>query len=214
MLGELVFVNVGKPLLTEYKGKELRTGIYKQPVHHEVFVGVDNIDEDMQADLVNHGGADKAVCVYPYEHYEYWAKMLHKDLNPGAFGENFTVKGLLEDGVCIGDRFEIGEALFEVSLPRQPCFKLAKKFGVEHMPQLVTNTGFSGYYLRVLQEGKIKAGTAIKLVERKHSDITVSFVNNIKYHDRNNIEGIKKILAVDELSEGWRKSFEKRLLKN
>ncbi|XOK63967.1 MOSC domain-containing protein [Paenibacillus elgii] len=208
---KIVSLNVGKPQSVPFEKKEVSTGIYKHPVEGEVFLTSLNFDGDGQADLVHHGGIDKAVCVYPYEHYAYWAKQLGRELQYGAFGENLTTQGLLEDDVCIGDTFKVGSAVLQVSQPRQPCFKLSVKYGVPELPLMVQNTGYTGYYFRVLQEGNVAAGDELILLERHQHGRTVTFGNRMMHHEKNNAEGMRALLAVDQLSDSWRKTFEKRL---
>ncbi|MEI0739244.1 MOSC domain-containing protein [Paenibacillus sp. JTLBN-2024] len=209
----IVSVNVGKPVTVDYLGKPLTTGIYKQPVHGEVFVGRTQMDGDGQADTVNHGGPDKAVCVYPYEHYAYWEQALGKTLDYSAFGENLTVTGLLETGVCIGDVFEIGEVVVQVSQPRFPCFKLASKHGVKDFPARVLDTGFSGFYLRILEEGRLSRDA--KIVKRSSHPMGVTVAAVLKQQalgcraaDR---EELKRLLGLDALAATVKESFAKWL---
>lgn len=208
---KVISINAGKVEQVTYQRKELSTGIYKKPVERRVYVSSLNIEGDQQADLVNHGGYNQAICVYPYDHYKYWEDNTGKELVPGAFGENFTVSGLTEDIACIGDIFQIGEATVQVSQPRQPCFKLGHKFGIAGMPVKVQETGYTGFYFRVLKEGFIEPGQSLKLVEKDPLALSISFINSIKYHDTNNQEGIRKILQSDKLSETWVNVFKARL---
>ncbi len=131
---EIVSLNVGKPKVMNNNGKEVLSGIYKTPVDKLLYLSKLNFEGDQQADLVHHGGVDKAICVYPFEHYSYWEKDLNLTLNYGAFGENLTVKGMTEDRVHIGDIFQLGSAIVQVSQPRQPCFKLAKRYNIKDLP--------------------------------------------------------------------------------
>lgn len=208
---EIISINVGKPKNFIYNGKEFVTGIQKQPVDGPVFLSFLNFSGDGQADLVHHGGRDKAVCVYPYDHYAYWEHELERKLDVVAFGENLTVKGLLETEVCIGDTFQLGEAVVQVSQPRQPCHKIAKKHRVNDLPLRVQNTGYTGFYFRVLKEGWVETQSRLQLIEKHPLNITVSFANQIMFHDKTNKEGIEQILRVDELSESFRDSLMKRL---
>lgn len=208
---EILSVNVGMPQTVEFDGKELVTGIYKSPVSSPLHVSKTQLDGDGQADLVNHGGEDKALCVYCVEHYAYWKSALEKEMTYGAFGENLTVRGLLEEEVGIGDTYEIGDAVVQVSQPRQPCFKLAKRYDVVDLPVRVQDSGFTGYYFRVLQEGTIPVSPKVKLLAKDPAGVTVAYANRIKYHDKDNVEGIRRILAVEALSGSWRQSFQKRL---
>ncbi|GIM46026.1 MOSC domain-containing protein [Collibacillus ludicampi] len=170
-----------------------------------------NLDGDGQADLVYHGGKDKAVCVYSYDHYPYWERVLKRKLAYAAFGENLTVKGIKEEEICIGDIFQFGEAIVQVSQPRQPCHKLAKKHNMKDLPLLVQKTGFTGFYFRVLREGWVAQDRGLRLLHRHPLGITVAFANQIMHHDKKNLKGIEQILAVKELSESWRNTFLKRL---
>src|SRR6476469_6361001 len=155
-------VNVGLPADLETPGGVVPSGIVTRPVAGPVRVGRTNLEGDGQADLTVHGGPDKAVYAYPREHYAAWAAELGRDdLPPGFFGENLTTEGLLEDDVRIGDRLRAGTALFEVSQPRLPCFKLAAHSGEPAIARPMMKTGRTGWYLRVVEEGSVTAGDAI-----------------------------------------------------
>ncbi|WP_121642132.1 MOSC domain-containing protein [Bacillus vallismortis] len=203
-------LNLGKPQTLEYDGRKIETGIMKQPAASAIMLYRENFEGDGQADLMNHGGPDKAVCVYPAEHYPFWEDFLLRPLPSAAFGENLTVMGLTEENVCIGDVFQLDEAVVQVSQPRQPCVKLAKKFGVKEMVLKVQQTGYTGFYFRVLEEGRVAPGAKLELLSRGEKDISVQFANRIKYHDVNNLAAIERILSEDTLSESWRASFLKK----
>lgn len=208
---QLMSLNIGMPVEMEYQGKPVSTGIYKKAVEGRVYLSSTQLDGDGQADLVNHGGPDKAVCVYCAEHYPMWEEKLHRKLPSGTFGENFTVIGLEETRVHIGDVFELGGALLQVSQPRQPCYKLGKKLETAELPLWVQQTGQTGYYFRVLREGHVAAGQSFRLVERHPAGITVAEANRLKYHDKSDLSGIRALLEVEALSDSWRESFQKRL---
>ncbi|MFD0679735.1 MULTISPECIES: MOSC domain-containing protein [unclassified Paenibacillus] len=210
----LLSLNISKPVTIDYKGKPLETGIFKQPVDRRLMLSFTQLEGDGQGDMINHGGEDKAVCAYCEEHYAYWEDKLERKLSYGAFGENFTVTGLLEADIHIGDIFAIGEAVVQVSQPRQPCFKLGWKYKVPELPEQVQNTGYTGYYFRVLKEGSVWAGDDFRLIERHSLGISAAEANRLKYHDKTDLAGIQALLAVDALADSWRKSFEKRLLGN
>lgn len=176
-----------------------------------MFLSFTNLKGDGQADLRYHGGKDKAVCVYPFEHYAYWENQLNRPLSFGAFGENFTSLGLLESEVCIGDIFAVGSSILQVSQPRQPCHKLAKKFNVTDLAAQVQDTGFTGFYFRVLQEGFVDKTDLVILKERNEHQITINFANQLMHHDKGNQNGIQKILAVQGLSNSWFHTLSKRL---
>jgi MOSC domain-containing protein YiiM len=207
----IISIHVGKPKPVLHQGKELETGIYKSPVASPIRLARLNFEGDGQADLEHHGGPDKAVCVYCEEHYPYWEKELRRSLNRGAFGENVTVQGMTEAEVCIGDIYRLGEAVVQISQPRQPCFKLGMRHDVADLPVKVQTTGFTGYYFRVLEEGTVASGSEVKLLERHPAGITVAYANRIKYHEKKNREGIERILSVKELSDSWRASLISRL---
>ncbi len=207
----IISLNVGKPTIITYRGQEISTGIYKNPVDGPLYLSKTQLTGDGQADLKYHGGVEKAVCVYSYEHYPYWEKELARPLAFGAFGENLTVTGMLEADVCIGDTFQWGEAVVQVSQPRQPCHKLAKKYDLIDMPVRVQNSGFTGFYLRVLTEGTVAKTDQIKLLQRHPQQVTLTYANQIMHHDKHDREGLERLLAVAELSSSWRNTFEKRL---
>lgn len=172
---KLVSLNVGTPREVTLKNRTITTGIFKEPVQGRVMLRRLNIDGDKQADLSVHGGADKAVYVYPKEHYEYWRQKLpNMELPWGMFGENFTTEGLLEDAVRIGDRFRIGTAEVKVTQPRLPCYKLGIKFGRADMVKRFLASGHTGFYLAVLREGLVGAGDTIELIGRNANNATVA----------------------------------------
>jgi len=172
---KLVSLNVGTPREVTLKNRIITTGIFKEPVQGRVMLRRLNIDGDKQADLSVHGGADKAVYVYPKEHYEYWRQKLPNMKLPwGMFGENFTTEGLLEDAVRIGDRFRIGTAEMKVTQPRLPCYKLGIKFGRADMVKRFLASGRTGFYLAVLREGLVGAGDTIELIGRNANNATVA----------------------------------------
>ncbi|MBU5262382.1 MOSC domain-containing protein [Bacillus atrophaeus] len=206
----ILSINIGKPQTYEFEGGKVETGIVKRPAESAVMLYRENFAGDGQADLVNHGGRDKAVCVYPSEHYPYWENALARRLPEAAFGENLTVKGLTERDVWIGDVYQLDEAVVQVSQPRQPCVKLAKKYGVKDMVLQVQKTGYTGFYFRVLEEGNVSPGAELELLSRGAQKISISYANQVKYHDAKNLTAIKAILREDTLSESWRTSFIKK----
>jgi len=208
---EIVSLNVGKPVTITYAGRKLVSGIYKRPVEAALYLAECNFTGDAQADLVHHGGREKAVCVYPVEHYPYWEKVLGQSLHKGAFGENLTVRGMLEEEVCIGDIYQLGEAVVQVSQPRQPCHKLAKRYDCKELPRRLEETGYTGYYFRVLREGWVGPNSSIKLLERHPHKLSVAFANRIMHHAKQDTTGIKRLLDVKELSASWQATLAKRL---
>ncbi|NRR23375.1 MOSC domain-containing protein [Brevibacillus sp. MS2.2] len=208
---EMISLNVGKPKQVQYQNKEVSTGIYKTPATKSLYLSFLNFEGDGQADLVHHGGKEKAVCVYPYEHYPFWEAELQRKLAIGAFGENLTIRGLVETDVCIGDTFQLGEAIVQVSQPRQPCYKLSVRYGVPEMLVKVQETGYTGFYFRVLKEGLVSHMDGLTRLSSHPKEITVSYANRIMHQEKENIDGMKKLLEVEELSSNWRATFTKRL---
>jgi len=208
---EILSLNVGMPKQVQFQQKDVSTGIFKTATDEALYLSYLNFEGDGQGDLVHHGGREKAVCVYPYEHYPFWEDELKRPLEYGALGENLTIKGLLETDVCIGDVFELGKAIVQVSQPRQPCYKLTIRHGVPDMLLKVQQTGYTGFYFRVLTEGVVSKDDGLSLLHRHPKEITVSFANRIMHREKDNIEGIKQILEVQELSLNWRNTFLKRL---
>lgn len=189
------------------------TGFYKQPTSSLVWLGQTNLEGDGQADLENHGGPDKAVNVYPVEHYPYWAQALPLlELPLGAFGENFTTEGLVENDLCIGDVFEVGESLVQVSQPRQPCWKLARRWRVKDLALRVQETGRTGWYFRVLREGHVQAGNRLVLLERHHPNWTVSTANEVMHHRIDDRQAARKLADCLYLSPRWREKLKRRAL--
>lgn len=201
------FLNVGLPKKEVFFKKEVRTGIGKRPVPGPLRLGEHGFDGDGVADTKNHGGPDKAVCAYSLDHYPYWEEVLGVKLPPAAFGENLSVTGLKEEDVCLGDVFQLGTALVQISQPRQPCRTLATRYGRGDLVKLVVDSGFTGLYFRVLKEGTVKPGSSLTLKERDPNKISVAFTNNILHHDRGNNKGIEAVLAVKALAESWQRSF-------
>src|SRR3954451_5968126 len=172
---QVISINVGLPREVEWRDQLVQTSIYKEPVSDRVRVDRVNIEGDGQSDLTVHGGARKAVYVYPSEHYEFWRKELpDADLPWGAFGENLTTTGLTEDAVRLGDRLAIGSAEFVVTQPRMPCYKLTIRFGRADMIKHFYRSGRSGFYLAVAKEGEIGAGDEITLLSRDAEAITIA----------------------------------------
>lgn len=202
-------LNIGLPRKENFHSKEIITGICKRSVSEPLHLKKLGFEGDGVADLKHHGGQDKAVCVYSIEYYPYWEKVLGIKLPPAAFGENLSVSNLHEDDVCIGNIFQVGTAIVQVSQPRQPCKTLAARYGKNNLVKLVVDSGRTGFYFRVLEEGVVKRGNRLILQESDSHNITISFANHTFHHDKKNCEAIEKILAVPALSESWRQSFQK-----
>ena len=174
---KLISVNVGRPRSVDWGGRRVRSAIWKSPLAGRVRVTRLNLEGDKQSDLRVHGGPDKAVYVYPAEHYAFWrAELPELDLPWGAFGENLTTEGLLEGDVRIGDSFRAGSAEFRVTQPRMPCYKLTVRFDREDMVQRFLDSGRTGFYLAVVEEGEIGAGDAVERIARAEGEVTVADV--------------------------------------
>jgi MOSC domain-containing protein YiiM/ferredoxin-NADP reductase len=207
-MARLLSVNVGLPRDIEWNGRTVHTGIWKDPVRGRCRVRRLNLDGDGQGDLAGHGGEQRAVYVYQIESYRYWQEQLRRtEFVDGQFGENFTVEGLPDDVVCIGDRYRIGSALFEVTQPRVTCYRLGIRMNDPQMPALLTGSGRPGFYFRVLQEGEVGAGDAITKVGEAKERMTVAEINALLYLPDHSRERLERALRIEALSEGWRESF-------
>ncbi len=208
-MARLISVNVGLPRDIAWKGRTVHTGIWKDPVPGRCRVGRLNLDGDGQGDLAGHGGEQRAVFVYQMESYRHWQEQLRRsDFVHGQFGENFTIEGLPDDGVCIGDRYQIGSAVFEVTQPRVTCYRVGIRMNEPRMPALLTSSGRPGFYFRVLQEGAVGGGDEIVKVGEAKERMTVAEVNALLYSPDHAREGLERALRMDALSPGWRRSFE------
>jgi len=209
VMAQLLSVNVGLPRDIEWNGRTVHTGIWKEPVRGRCRVRRLNLDGDGQGDLAGHGGEQRAVFVYQIESYRYWQEQLKRtDFVHGQFGENFTVEGLPDDAVCVGDRFQIGSALFEVTQPRVTCYRVGIRMNEPRMPALLTSSGRPGFYLRVLQEGEVEAGDAIVKVGEAQERMTVAEINALLYLPDHDHERLERALRIAALSPGWRASFD------
>ena len=212
---KLLSVNVGLPREVEWNGRTIRTSIFKAPVSGRVRVRKLNLDGDQQSDLTVHGGIDKAVYVYPSEHYAFWRGTLpDAELGWGAFGENFTAEGALDDkAVHIGDRFHIGSAEFVVTQPRMPCFKLGIRFGRADMVKRFMHSGRNGFYFAVAEEGEVAAGDSIELLTRDENGVTIADIVELYTADAANQDVLHRVSELPALPESWRAYFRKRLWK-
>ncbi|MGW4569214.1 MOSC domain-containing protein [Streptomyces sp. NPDC004561] len=207
-MATLLSVNVGKPRDVPWQGRTVHTGAWKAPVRGPRMVRRLNVDGDGQGDLAGHGGEIRAVLVYQSQSYRYWRKHLGRDdLTFGMFGENFTVDGLPDDEVCIGDRYRIGEAEFEVTQPRVTCYRVGMRLGEPAMASLLVAHHRPGFYLRVLTEGRVRAGDEITLIRRGPGELSVADTDALLYLPGRAPEKLRRALAVPALSPGWQQSF-------
>jgi ferredoxin-NADP reductase/MOSC domain-containing protein YiiM len=205
----LLSVNVGRPREIEWQGKLVRTAIWKQPVPHRVFARRLNLDGDGQADLQGHGGEQRAVMVYQLEAYRYWERELGRnDFEYGQFGENFTVDGLADDEVCIGDRYRIGNAAFEVTQPRVTCYRVGIRMNNPQMPALLVSHRRPGFYFRIIEEGEVRAGDDIQKIADGPGRITVAEVDSLLYLPNHDPSRIAIAARIPALSPGWKGSLE------
>jgi ferredoxin-NADP reductase/MOSC domain-containing protein YiiM len=207
-VGRLLSLNVGRPREVEWQDKTVRTAIWKTGVDGPRMVRTINIDGDDQADRAGHGGEHRAVFVYQIDSYRYWERELGRDdFVYGQFGENFTVEGLADDEVRIGDRYRIGNARFEVTQPRVTCFRLGIRMDEPEMPSLVVAHHRPGFYLRVLTEGEVQAGESIVLEARGPQPLTVADIDALLYLPKRSPRRLRQALRIPALSEGWKGSF-------
>ncbi|WJR82016.1 MOSC and FAD-binding oxidoreductase domain-containing protein [Bradyrhizobium sp. NP1] len=207
-MARLLSVNVGLPRDMEWKGRTVHTGIRKDPVRGRCRVGRLNLDGDGQGDLAGHGGEQRAVFVYQIESHRYWEEQLKTTFVMGQFGENFTIQGLPDDTVCIGDRYQIGSALFEVTQPRVTCYRVGIRTNEPRMPALLTSRGRPGFYFRVLREGEVGAGDEIVKIGEAKERMTVAEINALLYSPDHPRDRLQRALRIEALSPGWRSSFE------
>lgn len=207
----ILSINVGMPREVEWNGTSVTTGIFKRPIRGPVKVGSLNLEGDGQADLTVHGGEFKAVYCYPHEHYDYWKKQLPGTvLEMGAFGENFTTTGMLEDELRIGDRFLVGSAEVMISQPRVPCSKLGVRFGRMDIIKQFLLSKRPGFYLRVVKEGVVENGDAWTLLSRNPSAVSVNDVIALYTRSVEDKETLERALADENLPASWRDYFRSR----
>jgi ferredoxin-NADP reductase/MOSC domain-containing protein YiiM len=208
-MARLLSVNVGLPRDIAWKGRTVHTGIWKNPVGRRCRVGRLNLEGDGQGDLAGHGGEQRAVFVYQIESYRYWQEQLKRtDFVHGQFGENLTIEGLPDDAVCIGDRYRIGSAQFEITQPRVTCYRVGIRMNEPRMPALLTSSGRPGFYFRVMQEGDVGAGDEIVKVGEAKERMTVAEINALLYSPDHPRERLERALRIEALSPGWRASFD------
>lgn len=209
---KLLAVSVGGPQEVEWRGQRVRTSIFKTPVPGRVRVGRLNIAGDRQSDLSVHGGLEKAVYGYPSEHYAFWRRELpDTELGWGAFGENLTTEGLLEEDICIGDRYRLGTTELVVTQPRTPCYKLGIRFGRPEMVKRFHQSGRSGFYFVVVREGELATGDLIERLARDEHGLTVADVVRLYATDETNQSLLERASQHPGLPAGWRDHFRQRL---
>ncbi|HEX3249503.1 MAG TPA: MOSC domain-containing protein [Pyrinomonadaceae bacterium] len=209
---KIISVNVGLPRLVLRNDEPVSTGIFKEPVTGRVTLRTLNLDGDRQSDLSVHGGPQKAVYLYPSEHYEFWKRELpDMDLPWGMFGENFTSEGILETETTIGDKVRIGTAELMVTQPRMPCYKLGIRFGRADIIKRFLVSERTGFYFSVLKEGEVGAGDQIELLEKNDSGVRVVDVTRLYSSDKENVDLLRRAIATEPLPENWKEYFRKRI---
>jgi MOSC domain-containing protein YiiM len=221
MVAQILSIQVGLPKSLGVTGapdpmdRPWSTGFFKEPIQGEVWLGSTNLAGDGQADLKYHGGVEKAVLAYAAEHYPSWqARLKLPDLSYGAFGENFTVADQTESSVCIGDIYDIGEAQVQVSQPRQPCWKLSRRWRIRDLALQVQRTGQTGWYFRVLNEGAVEAGMELVLRDRPFPHWTITRANQIMHHNLNNREAAAELANCPLLASNWQRTLLNRAARN
>lgn len=211
---KIISLNVGSPRLVLRGEEPVSTGIFKEPVAGRVRLRTLNLDGDRQADLSVHGGPQKAVYLYPSEHYEFWRRELPEmELPWGMFGENFTTTGLLETETNIGDRFRVGTAELMVAQPRMPCYKLGIRFGRTDIIRRFLASERSGFYLSVAKEGEVGVGDQFELIEKNKSGVRVVEVTRLYSSEKRNVDLLRRAIATEALPESWRGYFQEQLEK-
>lgn len=208
MIPKIISVNVSLPKEIEFEGHKVLTGIFNEPIEGRVMLRTLNLDGDRQADLTVHGGPDKAVYAYPIEHYDFWLKILpDMELPHGMFGENFTIQGLVESQVNVGDVFEIGSSRVIATQPRMPCYKLGVKFRRVDIIKKFLASGRSGIYFRVLKEGQVGTGDPILKIKKDSNQIAISDIVRLYATDKEDIKAMRRAVRVKALPEGWKHHF-------
>ncbi|MGE8206402.1 MOSC domain-containing protein [Heyndrickxia sp. NPDC080065] len=208
---KIISLNIGQPQVSIYKNKEYVTGIGKSS-KNEVMLFKDRFEGDGVANPTFHGGPDRAVCFYPFEHYEQWEKEFNTQLSIPAFGENLTIEGMLEKDVCIGDIIQIGDAVVQISQGRIPCSTISKFNGIDLFLKRTIDTCYSGYFARVLKEGIIRENSEIILIDRHPMAVSV-FESMFTYFHQNSIESIQKVVQIPELAPAMKEKLEKKITK-
>ena len=214
-MARLLSINVGLPREVTWQGRTVRTAVWKSPVTGRRVVRKLDIDGDAQGDLAGHGGEHRAVFVYQINSYHYWERFLGRnDFVFGQFGENFTVEGLADNEVCIGDQYRIGETIFEVTQPRVTCYRVGIRMNEPRMPALLVAHHRPGFYFRVLQEGEVAAGDDIVKIADGPERITVADCDGLLYLPGHSSEQLQRALRIPALSKGWQSSFQRMLHQN
>ncbi|MEN2768111.1 MOSC domain-containing protein [Ornithinibacillus xuwenensis] len=203
---------IGEAHATNPMDKQWETGMFKHEVNEPIWLSKTGLVGDEVADTKNHGGLEKAIFAYPIEHYDYWREDLPIDtIGIGAMGENLAVKNMEEASVCIGDIYQLGETVIQVSQPRKPCWKPGRRYFVPDFVLRIKNTGRTGWYYRVLQEGEVKAGLELTLVERPVPKWTIAACNDVLNVYKDDLDAARELVDCELLADAWKHSLKKRL---
>ena len=206
----IISTNIGESRIIRWNGKDVQTGIFKFPVNEPIFLGNEDVEKDNVVDRRYHGGVDKACYLYSADHYKYWQKLYSNLEMPfGIFGENLTVEGLHEAEVNIGDIYKIGDAVVQATQPRQPCFKLEFRFNDRNIVRQFIDSGFAGVYVRVIENGNVKTGDSMELLERKNS-LSIQKVYELIYTDKFQKEAVLQIVNDPFIAASCRRDLMKR----
>lgn len=210
-MAKILYLNVGKPELKNWKGKEEQSAIGKKSVK-QAYLTRNTFEGDGVAATEYHGGPDRAVCFYPFEHYQKWSAEFNKNIEAPTFGENISAIGMKEDDVYIGDIYRLGEATIQVSQGRIPCSKISKNNELDLLLKRVVQTCYTGYFFRVLEEGMVNEDAEIVLLERKQEDFSILMANEIFFHRRNDVKAIESLIGTEGLAEAWKEELNKLLM--
>ncbi len=212
-MAKILYLNTGMPELKDWNGKREFSAIGKKSVN-EAFLYREAFSGDGVAAPEYHGGPDRAVCFYPVEHYSQWSSEFGRELDFPSFGENITAPGMKEADIYIGDIYRLGDAIIQVSQGRIPCSKISKNNGVNQLLKRVVDTGFTGYFFRVLEEGMVHGDSVIELIERQQEDFSILRANDIYFHQRTNFKAIEELVQVNDLADDWKENLQKLLMQN
>ncbi|MEN1969549.1 MOSC domain-containing protein [Lentibacillus sp. N15] len=203
---------MGDPNAKKRMDREWESGMFKHAVQGKVWLGETNLTNDEVADTQSHGGPEKVLFAYPIRHYDYWREELDiPSMGIGSFGENLAVTNIDEQTVCIGDTYKFGEAIIQVSQPRRPCWKPARRFRTMDLALRIQNTGRTGWYFRTIQEGYVQAETELELLERPYPNWTIAACNDVMYVQKNNLALAEELAECPFLAVNWKRTLHKRL---
>lgn len=208
---------MGIPKAKKWGDRYWESGIYKKPVQNELWLGKSGLTGDAQGDTKNHGGPEKAVFAYPMKHYEYWREDLDLDatvMDTGMMGENLAVSNADEHSVCIGDTYAFGDAIIQVSQPRRPCWRPARRIQKKDFSLRIQNSGLTGWYYRVLKVGYVQDGVELELRDRPHPEWTIAACNDVMYKQKNNVQLAEELASCQYLSDNWKRTLNKRIAGN